>query len=279
MATSDGASRTLTGQGSQLDNRHIIQHGSSPTQRQSSSSSTASSAAMRSKRVESLPLNRPKTNSTSSSHNTQVSSSTRTENRAAQRDVRTLPRKPKASQLIITIANNGAAWIDSFEENEDAPLHAKPADRLLSSPSRAHSAQHHYTSLHPERRVSQDGFVDMYDDMAHTEKKSETGFFGSHREPVKGRKWDHAREGDPVIMRSAVRPTSSPWRTYIKSSMYGPALCEDGKRVDEDFLQLQTPGYQKPWRGDLEGNDDSEKLTGLLHSRKQQRSLIKRLQV
>jgi hypothetical protein len=61
--------------------------------------------------------------------------------------------------------------------------------------------------------------------------------------------------------------------------MYGPALCEDGKRVDEDFLQLQTPGYQKPWRGDLEGNDDSEKLTGLLHSRKQQRSLIKRLQV
>ena len=61
--------------------------------------------------------------------------------------------------------------------------------------------------------------------------------------------------------------------------MYGPALSEDGKLVDEEFLQQQTPGYQKPWRGDLEGNEDSEKLTGLLHLRKQRRSLIKRLQV
>ena len=127
--------------------------------------------------------------------------------------------------------------------------------------------------------MSQDGFIDTYEDLSHTEKKPETGFFGGHREPVRGRKWDHAREGDPVIMQSGVLPTSSPWRTYIKSSMYGPAISEDAKQVDEEFLQQQTPGYQKPWRGDLEGNEDSEKLTGLLHLRKQRRSLIKRFQV
>lgn len=96
---------------------------------------------------------------------------------------------------------------------------------------------------------------------------------------MKGRKWDHAREGDPVIMQSGVIQTSSPWRTYIKSSMYGPALDEDGKIVDAQFLQQQTPGYQKPWRGDMEGNDDPEKLSGLLHNKKQRRTLMKRFQV
>jgi hypothetical protein len=110
-------------------------------------------------------------------------------------------------------------------------------------------------------------------------KKQETGFFGGHREPVRGRKWDHARDRNPVIMQSGVLQTASPWRTYIKSTMYGPALIEDGKRVDEDFLQRQTPGYEKPWRGDLEGNEDLDTTRGLLHSKKQRRTLLKRIQV
>ena len=125
--------------------------------------------------------------------------------------------------------------------------------------------------------MSQDGYVDNFDDVSQggLEKKPETGFFGGHREPVKGRKWDHARDGDPVIMQSL--PTSSPWRTYIKSSMYGPAQEEDGKLVDPKFLQQQTPGYQKPWRGDLEDPGDPEK--GILHNRKKQRSIIRKIQV
>lgn len=121
-----------------------------------------------------------------------------------------------------------------------------------------------------------DGYVDDYDD--EISKKPETGFFGGHKEPVKGRKWDHAREGDPVIMQSGVQPNSSSWRTYIKASMYGPAINEDGEKVDQAFLQQQTPGYQKPWRGDLEGGDDPEKLSGLLHNKKQRKNFIKRLQ-
>ena len=123
--------------------------------------------------------------------------------------------------------------------------------------------------------MSQDGFVDTYDDISGVpEKKAETGFFGGHKDPVKGRKWDHARQGDPVIMQSL--PTSSPWRTYIKSSMYGPALEEDGKRVDPEYLRQQTPGYQKPWIGDIA---DDEKMAGLLHNKKRQRSFIQRVQV
>jgi hypothetical protein len=96
---------------------------------------------------------------------------------------------------------------------------------------------------------------------------------------VKGRKWDHARDGDPVIMQSGIIPNSSPWRMYIKSSMYGPSQKEDATRLDQKDLEKQTPGYQKPWRGDMDGNDDPEKLSGLLHNKKQRRTLLKHVQV
>lgn len=157
----------------------------------------------------------------------------------------------------------------------------RPSDGLLSSPSRAHSAHHHYAPTQTERRKSQDGFVDTYDDVSHgvTARKPETGFFGGYRDPVPGRKWDHAREGDPVIMQSGVLPNFSPWRTFIKSSTYGPALGEDPKQVDEEFLRTQTPGYEKPWRGDLGDNDDQDNVYGLLHSKRRRRTFMKRLQV
>jgi hypothetical protein len=176
---------------------------------------------------------------------------------------------------IREVANNSIAWIDSYEEGEEI-LNSKPTDRLLA-PSRVHPPQHQFVPSNLPRRMSQDGFVDTYDDVSQggLEKKPETGFFGGHKEPVKGRKWDHARDGDPVIMQSL--STSSPWRMYIKSSMYGPAQEEDGKVVDANFLQQQTPGYQKPWRGDLEGNGDPEK--GFLHNKKKQKSMMRKVQV
>jgi hypothetical protein len=178
------------------------------------------------------------------------------------------------------VADMKVAWIDSFEDNDDGST--KPTTRLLSSPSRAHSAQHHYSPSSTTRRMSQDGFVDDYDDAAHgmAEKKSDTGFFGGHRDPVKGRKWDHARNGDPVIMQSSgVLPSSSPWQTFLKASAYGPGVAEDAEKKDNEFLKEQTPGYEKPWRGDLEGNEDADTFVNLLHNRKRQRTLIKRLQV
>ncbi|CZR62254.1 uncharacterized protein PAC_12151 [Phialocephala subalpina] len=257
MAGSDNSTLNNHPHGPPLDAHHILQYGPPPSQRNPSSSSGSSSQDMKKKRDS---VTRPHAYS-SSSRNTQTTASTRAENIRAQRDIRSLP-----------------PWIDSYEEGDEV-MNTKPTDRLLSSlssPSRAHQAQHHYGSKTPERRVSMDGYVDDYDD--EISKKPETGFFGGHKEPVKGRKWDHAREGDPVIMQSGVQPNSSSWRTYIKASMYGPALNEDGERVDHEFLQQQQPGYQKPWRGDLEGGDDPEKLSGLLHNKKQRKTFIKRLQ-
>lgn len=179
---------------------------------------------------------------------------------------------------FLRSADSSVAWIDSFDNGEDPPDVATPTERLLAPPSRAHAAKHHYAPIQQSRRISRDGFVETYDD-ALIEKRHETGFFGGHREPVKGRKWDHARDSDPVIMQSGVLPRSSPWIHYIRSSTYGPAPYQDGKKVDEEFLQHQTPGYEKPWRGDMNDNEDTEKLAGLLHSKKQRRTLVNRLQV
>ncbi|KAH6673587.1 hypothetical protein B0J14DRAFT_591109 [Halenospora varia] len=257
MATSNSPAWLDSNQGSQLDPHSILQNGS-PSQRRASraSASTSSSAAMRRKREQ---ITRPKAPS-SASYSTESSTSTRTANRRAQRNVRTLP-----------------SWIDSFEDGDEILVDSLPTDGLLASPIRAHSAQHNHAPAQPTRRISQDGYIDTYDDVSHREKKPETGFFGP-KEPVRGRKWDHARDGDPVIMQSGVLPSASPWRMYIKSSMYGPAPAEDGRRVNEEFLQQQTPGYERPWRGDLDGAGDPEKLSGLLYNKKQRRSLFKRWQ-
>ncbi len=125
--------------------------------------------------------------------------------------------------------------------------------------------------------MSQDGYIESDDDLSDgpVAVRAKTGLFG--REPDKGRKWDHAREGDPVIMQSGFQ-SSSPWTTFIRSSMYGPSEAEDVRRVDNAFLDAQTPGYQNPWRGDID-SDDPEKALGLLHSRRKQRLWYERLQV
>lgn len=61
--------------------------------------------------------------------------------------------------------------------------------------------------------------------------------------------------------------------------MYGPALAEEGERVNDSFLEQQTPGYQRPWRGDLKEEEEPEKISGLLYSQERRKVFVKRLQV
>lgn len=122
--------------------------------------------------------------------------------------------------------------------------------------------------------------MDDFEDARLQPKKQETKIFGGKREPVKGRKWDHARDKAPVILQASTTPATGPeWRTYIKSSQYGPGISEDGKQVDEDFLRNLTPGYERPWRGDIEDEDDTEKYGSFFRNKKKQKSLMSRVQV
>ncbi|EKD18715.1 uncharacterized protein L3040_002141 [Drepanopeziza brunnea f. sp. 'multigermtubi'] len=258
MAASDALDNVSLARSShkaQLDSPHILQYGPPPqTRRTGSGSSNGSPSASEAMRRPRKPQNPPSANS-SSSRNTQASGSIRGGNAAAHRAVKSLP-----------------PWVASYEDEDDIPS-SQPSDRVLSSLPRAHSAQHHYAPTNPTRRISQDGFIDSIDE--ETKAKNETGFFGGHREPVKGRKWDHIRDSEPVIMHEADMPSSSAWVPFIKSSMYAPARNEDRKIVTPEFLRQQTPGYDKPWRGDLENGEESEKFSTLLYSKKKRKTLLK----
>ncbi|KAI6716569.1 hypothetical protein JHW43_000828 [Diplocarpon mali] len=258
MATSaaaDNASQTLQAHQAQLDSHHLLQYGSllQAPMRKVSDSSNASSAAMGKQRSS---RNLPSAH-TSSSRNTQASGSTRLEPVAAQRAVKSLP-----------------PWVASYEDEDDVPIN-KATDRMLSSLPRAHSAQHHHSPTNPMRRESKDGFVDLIDERI---IQKETGFFGGHKGPVKGRKWDHLRDSEPVIMQDGDFPASSSWVPFIKSSMYAPAQNENRTIVTPEFLQQQTPGYDKPWRGDAENGDGSEKFSALLYSKKKRKTMLSRVQ-
>ena len=171
-------------------------------------------------------------------------------------------------------------WIDSLEESDDLLEQSRPATTYpLPTPQRVHAAQHQHTPTSPPRRISQDGYVDSHTDEAEEKRKPETKFFGGLREPVKGRKWDHARESDPVFLRSSALSHASPWQRYLRASMYGRGPDQDGEVMDEGFLREQTPGYERPWRGDVVGDEDPGNLTNLLRNKKKRKTLARRIQV
>lgn len=97
MAAQEVQSQKNSVQGSRLDAYHILQH--EPIQRQLSRSPASSSSQVFARQMRDADTripNRQKSYS-GSSRDTQMSTSTHAENRSAQRDVRTLPRKLPSS--------------------------------------------------------------------------------------------------------------------------------------------------------------------------------------
>ena len=129
--------------------------------------------------------------------------------------------------------------------------------------------------------MSKDGYIDDDSDSISL-APAPSGLFS--REPNRGRKWDHARKGDPVILQSAnTAPGTSrswtgtrngepqnDWSAFIKSSMYGPIEGEHGERVEPAYLDELTPGYKTPWVGDRT-DGDPEKALGLLKGKRKKR--------
>ncbi|KFY60940.1 hypothetical protein V497_03248 [Pseudogymnoascus sp. VKM F-4516 (FW-969)] len=167
------------------------------------------------------------------------------------------------------------SWIDSVEtynEEDDS----KVTDRLLAEPAPSVAPQHPYATTRPERPVSKDGFIDLDGATEAAKSARERTLFGTVREPVRGRRWDHAREDDPVILQS-YGGNAQRWSTFVKASMYGPGTGEESETVEHTFLDEQTPGYAQPWRGDAPGTDP-EKALGLLHSKKKRLQWYERAQ-
>ncbi|KAK4240369.1 hypothetical protein C8A03DRAFT_13291 [Achaetomium macrosporum] len=142
-------------------------------------------------------------------------------------------------------------WIDSYEERYGMPTE----DQLRAlglPPPRALPPQHNHSPSQTQRRISKDGYV--YDNPAvlglEESRRSRarlrkllTRKDGAER----GRKWDHLRSAEPVIVPRYIRATpDSPWRSYVQSSRYGRLPNEEAQIIDPEDLEKLQPGFNSP---------------------------------
>lgn len=144
------------------------------------------------------------------------------------------------------------AWIDSYDVRYGSP-NDEDLQRFCQPPPAAASPRTDNTA-ELQRRVSRDGFVDVHGDSAiagtnrsnhilHILRKD-----GPPKNERRGRKWDHLRTAEPVIVsgyKARVQP-SSPWHTFVQSSRYGHLPHEEAHIVDVDELNKLQPGFNDP---------------------------------
>ena len=144
------------------------------------------------------------------------------------------------------------AWVEIFDPDVHGPQTKKrrvsgeeeepktPAPIARSDSNKgAHSLK---------RRVSKDGFVEWVDEKH--EHVSKLPVFLRKRADRPGRRWDHLRTADPVIMGLGYRnPHEDPyarWRDFVHSSAYGLDPEVEHDVVPYEVLQEQMPGLDRP---------------------------------
>ncbi|UPK97399.1 hypothetical protein LCI18_008334 [Fusarium solani-melongenae] len=144
-------------------------------------------------------------------------------------------------------------WIDSYEEK-----HGSVSDdqlRLLHPPLRAVQPQHNSSPSDPQRRVSKDGFIDP-DDPLVGQGQGTRGkiphILRYGRASMRGRKWDHLRSAEPVIV-AGYKPamTAQPsmaWTDFVHSSAWGRMPNEESKVVDMEAFRDLQPSFNDPAR-------------------------------
>ena len=105
--------------------------------------------------------------------------------------------------------------------------------------------------------MSKDGFVDWDDERLGPGKvpPSRVAHFFKHgRGSMRGRRWDHLRTDEPVIVAShtpamlASPATQSPmaWRDFLHSSAWGQNYEERAEIVDPEMLDKLQPTFNRP---------------------------------
>ncbi|KAL2169794.1 hypothetical protein VTG60DRAFT_5612 [Thermothelomyces hinnuleus] len=165
-------------------------------------------------------------------------------------------RSHSTAARSATSASRGALrtlppWIDSYETRYGTP--SEDQIRALSSPPpRALPAHHNHAPSQAHRRVSRDGFV--YENPtvlglqgARTSRVRLRKFLRRGDGTERGRKWDHLRTAEPVIVPRYSRATAdSPWRGYVQSSRYGRLPNEEAEIVDPETLDKMQPEFNSP---------------------------------
>lgn len=158
---------------------------------------------------------------------------------------------PQISRAGCGYANTRlAAWIDSYEVRYGAPTEDQ-IRALCTPPSRAVAPLHNHSQAELQRRVSRDGYV--YEDLAigpdgrKTSRTRLRKFIMRKGGAERGRKWDHLRSAEPVIVPRYSRATPvSHWRSYLLSSRYGRLPNESAPEIDPEVLSKLQPGFNSP---------------------------------
>ena len=144
----------------------------------------------------------------------------------------------------------GIAWIDSYEEKY-GPANNNQL-KLLRPPASVPAHHHHHPNSKPfeaQRRVSKDGYVDWDDPRlgpAQDSRAKIPHFLRYGRASMRGRKWDHLRSAEPVIVpghTSAVASKHVPWDEFVHSSSWGHIPGEDSEIVDHSYLEKLQPTF------------------------------------
>ncbi|RDA90156.1 hypothetical protein CP533_2199 [Ophiocordyceps camponoti-saundersi (nom. inval.)] len=152
-----------------------------------------------------------------------------------------------AAPLRLRPARSLPPWIDSYEERYGPPPDEQL--RLLKPPERIVYTQRNAVPQELQRRVSKDGFV-AWDDPhlgpAKDPRAKIPHFLRYGRASMRGRKWDHLRTSEPVIVsgyRPATSQASPSWKEFLHASSWGHMPNEDSQVVDYEVLKKMQPSF------------------------------------
>ncbi|KAK3940104.1 hypothetical protein QBC46DRAFT_341815 [Diplogelasinospora grovesii] len=165
------------------------------------------------------------------------------------------------------------SWIDSYEARYGTPTE-DDLRALKQPPPRALPPQRNNAPGEPQRRVSKDGFVWSMDGLESQAKRGSGDklrqMLGRKNGADRGRKWDHLRSAEPVIVPGyiPVNPNSQ-WRDFVQSSEYGHLPNEESEIVEPEMLDTLQPRFNYPVNvpRPLNGRNTRQGRTAALYKR------------
>ncbi|GAW20050.1 hypothetical protein ANO14919_095440 [Xylariales sp. No.14919] len=143
------------------------------------------------------------------------------------------------------------AWVELYDEDVHGPQPLRRGPVHPPQPSLRPDQNKGNHSL--KRRVSKDGYVDWVDEKHG--RVSKLPVFLRKRVDRPGRRWDHLRTSEPVIMGLGYRaPDEDPydrWRDFIHSSSYGHDSHDRYEVVSQAVFDRLMPGLDEPVRTPL----------------------------
>lgn len=128
----------------------------------------------------------------------------------------------------------------------------------LSAPPRAVAPQPNSVPQETHRRVSKDGYIDTDDPTLGPAQKVRARiphFLRHGRASIRGRKWDHLRSAEPVVVAGHnPTPWQPPvtWHDFITASRWGRPENERSSVVSPEYLNDLYPNFNRQTALDLD---------------------------